>query len=72
MQPQLTSHPALQIGAAFAAVGGIISYTLIPNRDRELESEDVKFRAFLEEHGYSTADLGESLEKNLKTTAFKI
>lgn len=58
------------IGAAFAAVGGIIAWTLIPDRDRDLESEDVKFRAYLEEHGYS-ADFGESLVAEIKTTSFK-
>ena len=58
------------IGAAFAATGGIISYTLIPDRDKDLESEDAKFRAYLEEHGFST-EFGESLEKEIKTTTFK-
>lgn len=32
------------IGAAFAAVGGIIAWTLVPDRERDLESEDAKFR----------------------------
>ena len=59
------------IGAAFAAVGAIIAYTLIPNRDRELESEDAKFRAYLAEHGFST-EFGETLEQELKSTAFKV
>lgn len=59
------------IGAAFAAVGGIIAWTLIPDRERDLESEDARFRAYLEEHGYS-ADFGESLEKEIKSTAFKV
>ncbi|KAK3677901.1 hypothetical protein LTR78_001996 [Recurvomyces mirabilis] len=58
------------IGAAFAAVGGIIAWTLIPNRERDLEGEDVRFREYLAEHGYTT-DFGESLEKELKTTSFK-
>lgn len=59
------------IGAAFAAVGGIIAYTLIPDRERDLEDEDAKFRAYLAAHGFST-DFGESLEKEIKTTGFKI
>ena len=59
------------IGAAFAATGGIIAWTLIPDRERDLESEDVKFRAYLEENGFS-GDFGESLEKEIKSTAFKI
>jgi len=60
-----------RIGAAFAAVGGIIAWTLIPDRERDLESEDARFRAYLEEHGYS-GDFGESLQKEIKTTAFKV
>ncbi len=59
------------IGAAFAATGGIIAWTLIPDRERDLESEDARFRAYLEEHGYS-GEFGDSLEKNLKTSAFKL
>lgn len=59
------------IGAAFAAVGAIISYTFIPDRDRDLESEDTRFQTYLEEHGYS-GDFGESLEDELKTTTFKV
>ncbi|EME78558.1 uncharacterized protein MYCFIDRAFT_64398 [Pseudocercospora fijiensis CIRAD86] len=59
------------IGAAFAAVGGLISWFLIPDRSRGLEDEDSKFRAYLAEHGFST-DFGESLEKEIKTTGFKI
>jgi hypothetical protein len=59
------------IGAAFASTGGIIAWFLIPNRERDLEDEDAKFRAYLEEHGYSN-DFGETLEQNLKSTAFKV
>jgi hypothetical protein len=59
------------IGAAFAATGGIIAWTLIPDRARDLESEDARFRAYLEEHGFS-GDFGESLHQELKSTAFKV
>lgn len=59
------------IGAAFAATGGIIAWVLIPNRERDLESEDARFRAYLEENGFSS-EFGETLEQNLKTTAFKV
>jgi MFS family permease len=58
------------IGAAFAAVGGIISYTLIPDRARDLEDEDVKFRAYLHAHGYSTV-FGQSLGEHAKSTTSK-
>lgn len=40
------------IGAAFAMSGAVITWFLIPDMDQELESEDVKFRRYLEEHGY--------------------
>lgn len=59
------------IGAAFAATGAIVSHLLIPNRERDLEAEDARFRAYLEENGYAGV-FGESLEKELKTTAFKV
>ncbi|KAK5688638.1 hypothetical protein LTS10_000616 [Elasticomyces elasticus] len=59
------------IGAAFAATGGLIAWFLIPDRERDLESEDARFRAYLEANGYSGL-FGESLEKDLKTTTFKV
>lgn len=40
------------IGAAFAAVGGLVAWFLIPDKDRELESEDAQFRLYLEQNGY--------------------
>jgi len=52
-------------------VGGIIAYTLIPDRERDLESEDARFRAYLEENGYG-GEFGESLEKDLKSTTSKV
>lgn len=59
------------IGSAFALVGGVIAWTLIPNREKDLESEDARFRAYLAENGYEGA-FGESLEEEVKTTQFKI
>ena len=59
------------IGAAFAIVGGIISWVMIPDKERDLESEDVKFRAYLEANGFETSCYGESLIEETKTTAFK-
>jgi MFS family permease len=50
------------IGAAFAAVGGILSWTLIPDKGRDLESEDTKFRMYLLEHGFDT-EFGEVMKK---------
>ena len=60
------------IGAAFAIVGGIIAWVCIPDKERDLESEDVRFKAYLEEHGFDTSCYGESLIEETKTTAFKI
>lgn len=59
------------IGAAFALVGAIIAWTLIPDMERGLESEDVRFRAYLAENGFHDT-FGESLEDELKTTKFEI
>ncbi|KAJ9640261.1 hypothetical protein H2204_003486 [Knufia peltigerae] len=58
------------IGAGFAAVGGIIAWIFIPDRERDLESEDAKFRLYLEANGYH-GDFGESLIQEVKTTSFK-
>ncbi|CAK7212759.1 hypothetical protein SBRCBS47491_001575 [Sporothrix bragantina] len=41
------------IGAAFAATGGLISWFLVPVMDKDLESEDTKFRVYLEQNGYN-------------------
>lgn len=60
------------IGSAFALVGGLISWFLIPDKERELESEDIRFRAYLEDHGLDTSCYGESLIEQTKNTAFKI
>jgi hypothetical protein len=59
------------IGASFAAVGGLISWFLIPDKERDLEDEDAKFREYLAQHGYHGM-WGETLEEEIKTTNFKI
>ena len=59
------------IGASFAIVGGIISWIFIPDRERELESEDASFSQYLLDHGFS-ASFGESIEKEIESTQFKI
>ena len=61
------------IGSAFAIVGGLIAWVLIPDMGRELESEDSRFRRYLEENGFDTSGLGgESLVGEVKGTAFKL
>ncbi|CZR68897.1 probable inorganic phosphate transporter [Phialocephala subalpina] len=60
------------IGSALAVVGGLIAWFLIPDKEKDLESEDVRFKAYLEEHGFDTSCYGESLMDDVKTTAFKI
>jgi hypothetical protein len=53
-------------------VGGLISWFLIPDKERDLESEDLRFREFLEANGYDTSFYEESLSKQVKSTALKI
>jgi MFS family permease len=60
------------IGAGFAMMGGLISWFLIPDKERDLESEDLRFKEFLEANGFDTSVYGESLAKQVKSTAFKI
>ena len=59
------------IGAACAAVGGLVAWFLVPNRERDLESEDVRFREYLEANGW-TCDFGDTLRSELKSTTYKI
>lgn len=60
------------IGSAFAIVGGLIAWFFIPDKEKDLESEDARFRAYLEEKGYDTSFYGESLVEQTKTTGFKL
>ncbi|KAB8416349.1 hypothetical protein FH972_024869 [Carpinus fangiana] len=59
------------IGAAFAVVGGLISWFLIPDRSRQLEDEDQAFREYLETNGWH-GTFGESLTQELRTTTFHV
>ena len=59
------------IVAAFAAIGGIISWVMIPDKERDLKSEDARFREYLAADGY-TGTFGESLEDEIKTTNVKV
>ncbi|KAM0454393.1 hypothetical protein ACHAPV_008473 [Trichoderma viride] len=59
------------IGAAFAMVGCLITWFLIPDKEKDLESEDARFRAYLEENGYE-GTFGESMDAEIKSTAFHI
>ena len=49
------------IGSAFTIVGALIAWFLIPGMSRELETEDAKFKAYLEENGYDISSYGEAL-----------
>ncbi|KAF9767351.1 hypothetical protein IL306_000093 [Fusarium sp. DS 682] len=40
------------IGAAFAAVGGLVAWFLIPDKDKDLESKDAQFCLYLQQNGY--------------------
>lgn len=59
------------IGAAFAMVGCLLTWFLIPDKEKDLESEDARFRAYLEENGYE-GTFGESIDDEIKSTAFHI
>lgn len=55
------------IGAAFAMTGAIISWFLIPDKERDLENEDALFREYLAQHGY--AGVFGDVDKNNATNA---
>ncbi|THV08436.1 MFS general substrate transporter [Dendrothele bispora CBS 962.96] len=46
------------IGAAISVVGTLMVYFLIPDKDRQLESEDKLFKEYLEQNGWDTSDMG--------------
>jgi hypothetical protein len=46
-------------GAAFAIVGGLIVWFFIPDKERDLEAEDARFKAYLEENGFDMRCYGE-------------
>lgn len=61
------------IGSAFAILGGNYCVGFIPDMERELESEDIKFRRYLEDNGFDTSGLsGKSLVEQVKKTAFTL
>jgi hypothetical protein len=45
---------------------------MIPDKERDLETEDVRFRAYLEEKGFDTSVYGESLVDEVRTTKLKV
>ncbi|KZF21236.1 MFS general substrate transporter [Xylona heveae TC161] len=46
------------IGSAISVVGTLIVWFLIPNHPKELEDQDTRFRAYLEENGYDVSQIG--------------
>ncbi|KAE8377293.1 major facilitator superfamily domain-containing protein [Aspergillus bertholletiae] len=48
------------IASAFTVVGGLIAWFLIPDMSRELEDEDARFKAYLEENGYDVSHYGDA------------
>jgi hypothetical protein len=48
--------------------GAIISWFLIPDKDRDLENEDVLFREYLAQHGYAGV-FGDVSKENDTTAA---
>lgn len=50
------------IGTGISILGAIATMALIPNHNDMLEDEDEAWRAYLEENGISTSNMGESIE----------
>jgi len=51
-------------------MGGLISWFLIPDRSRDLETEDEQYRLYLERNGWQ-ASFGQSLAEEVKSTTLK-
>jgi hypothetical protein len=53
------------VGSGLAAFSGIICLLFVPKLDQDcIQEEDLKFRAYLEEHGYDTSKMGLPLDKD--------
>ncbi|KAF8883999.1 major facilitator superfamily domain-containing protein [Infundibulicybe gibba] len=46
------------IGAGIAVLSTVMLWVLIPDREKQLESEDALFRQYLEDNGWDTSDMG--------------
>lgn len=52
-------------------VGCLLTWFLVPDKEKDLESEDARFRAYLEENGYE-GTFGESIDAEIKSSTFHI
>ncbi|ESK93933.1 metabolite transport [Moniliophthora roreri MCA 2997] len=46
------------VGSAICVIGAALVWFLVPDMDEQLESEDAKFKKYLEENGYDTSEMG--------------
>ncbi|KAK7039237.1 hypothetical protein VNI00_010142 [Paramarasmius palmivorus] len=46
------------VGSAICVVGAVVVWFLVPDMDNQLESEDARFKKYLEENGYDTSEMG--------------
>ncbi|KAF8884003.1 hypothetical protein BD779DRAFT_1538270, partial [Infundibulicybe gibba] len=46
------------IGAGIAVLSTVMLRVLIPDREKQLESEEALFRKYLEDNGWDTSDMG--------------
>ncbi|KAK4688669.1 hypothetical protein P7C73_g1427, partial [Tremellales sp. Uapishka_1] len=46
------------VGSALCVVGAVVVMTLVPDRSRQLEDEDVAFKRYLQENGWDTSTMG--------------
>ncbi|KAI5199394.1 major facilitator superfamily transporter [Aureobasidium subglaciale] len=46
------------VGSAISLVGTLVVWFMIPSYNKELETEDARFRAFLQENGHDTDKMG--------------
>lgn len=68
--PEQGQRAVFLIGSGFALTGSLISWFLIPDRSRELNDEDERFRKELIDRGYDPDAFGEDLESNLKFSIY--
>jgi len=57
------NQTAFLIGSAFAVVGALIAFFVIPDVSTRLEDEDSRWKLYLAEHGWQ-ADWGDTVSRD--------
>ncbi|KAH8653096.1 major facilitator superfamily domain-containing protein [Tricladium varicosporioides] len=68
--PKEGQRAVFLIGSGFALIGSVLSWFLLPDMEKSLETEDERFRKVLIERGYSIDAFGEGLERTMRGSVY--